>query len=205
MMAKQEKAGPKERTQRLLTEAARDLLRTGQPLTVQAAANLAGVSRATAYRYFPSNESVVLHATNPFTEDAQGRTAPLPAAVTPDGDLPAQAAALVRDMGTWAFEHENELRALLALSLSPERADRTPRRGSTSRDRWIARLLEGLPDDVAESDRERLAAALTPLFGADAVVWTKDIAKLAPQQALDLLAWMAATLVRATLGGSSPT
>ena len=56
-------SGPRERTMRLLREAARELLRTGGPLTVPAAAELAGVSWATAYRYFPNNDSVVLHAT----------------------------------------------------------------------------------------------------------------------------------------------
>ena len=56
-------SGPRTRTMRLLREAARELLRTGGPLTVPAAAELAGVSRATAYRYLPNNDAVVLHAT----------------------------------------------------------------------------------------------------------------------------------------------
>ncbi len=62
-------SGPKQRTMRLLREAARELLRTGGPLTVPAAAEVAGVSRATAYRYFPNNESVVLHATMSLADD----------------------------------------------------------------------------------------------------------------------------------------
>jgi len=196
--------GPKQRTRRLLAEAARELLRTGQPLTVQAAARLAGVSRATAYRYFPSNEAVVLHATSPFTEHPSGQATPLPPANLSGEDLPSQAAALVREMGTWAFEHETELRTLLRLSLSPDRADRTPRRGATNRDRWIANLLDGLPERVTAAQRRRLAAALIPLFGADAIVWTTDIADLDQQEALDVLTWMAAALVQATLDGGRP-
>src|SRR3954451_14515469 len=104
---------PKERTRRLLGEAARELLRAGAPLTVQAVADLAGVSRATAYRYFPSNDAVLMHATMPLVEDADQRLQP-PDPSTPDGateqDLPGQASALVRTMGSWAFDHENELR-----------------------------------------------------------------------------------------------
>ena len=192
---------PKERTRRLLSEAARELLRVGQPLTVQAAARLAGVSRATAYRYFPSNEAVVLHATSPFTDVA---ATPTPTEDCAEEDLPARAADLVRQMGMWAFDHEAELRTLLRLSLSPERAHRTPRRGATNRGRWIADLLDGLPGRVNAAERQRLAAALTPLFGADAVVWSTDIADLDRQQALDVLAWMAAALVQATLDGSPP-
>ncbi len=40
--------GPRPATLRLMREAARELLRTGGPLTVPAVAELAGVSRATA-------------------------------------------------------------------------------------------------------------------------------------------------------------
>jgi AcrR family transcriptional regulator len=199
---KQSKPGPKERTRRLLSDAARELLRTGAPLTVQAAADLAGVSRATAYRYFPSNEAVLMHATMPLLEDASQRLQPPDPDASKDTslqDLPAQASALVRTMGRWAFDHENELRTLLRLSLAPERATHTPRRGNTNRERWIAALLESLPAHVSQAARDRLAVALVPLFGADAVVWSTDIAHLDRDAALDVMAWMAATLVQATL------
>lgn len=192
----------KERTRRLLSDAARELLRTGAPLTVQAAADLAGVSRATAYRYFPSNDAVLMHATMPLLEDASQRLRP-PDPDTSDDmspqDLPDQASALVRTMGRWAFDHENELRTLLRLSLAPERATHMPRRGNTNRERWIAALLESLPAHVSQAARDRLAVALVPLFGADAVVWSTDIAQLDRDAALDVMAWMAATLVQATL------
>ncbi len=195
---------PKDRTRRLLAEAARELLRTGQPLTVQAAAELAGVSRATAYRYFPSNDAVVLHAIAPFTDDPNRHASPIPPESESGEDLPSQAAALVREMGTWAFGHDTELRTLLRLSLSPDRVDSAPRRGATNRDRWIANLLDGLPKRVTAGQRRRLAAPLVPLFGADAIVWTTDIADLDQQEALDVLTWMAAVLVQATLDGGQP-
>jgi AcrR family transcriptional regulator len=200
--AERTRPSPKERTRRLLADAARELLRTGAPLTVPAVAQLAGVSRATAYRYFPSNEAVLVHATMPLVEDAQQRLQPPDPDVSFDGtepDLPTQASALVRTMGNWAFDHENELRTLLRLSLAPERADQVPRRGNTNRDTWIANLLDGLPDHVSQAARDRLAVALVPLFGSDAVVWSTDIAQVDRDTAIDIMAWMAATLVQATL------
>jgi AcrR family transcriptional regulator len=162
------------------------------------------VSRATAYRYFPSNEAVLMHATMPLVDDASRHLqAPSPerAGGAAEEDLAAQASALVRTMGAWAFDHENELRTLLRLSLAPERADRVPRRGNTNRDKWIATLLEGLPAQVSPAARERLAIALVPLFGADAVVWSTDIAHVDRETALDVMAWMASALVRATVEG----
>lgn len=189
--------GPKERTRQLLRQAAQELLRTGKPLTVPTVAELAGVSRATAYRYFPNNESVVLHATMAMSVDpfADRPTAASGSA----GQLDARAVELVRATATWAFDHEVELRTVLWLSLNPDPASRQPRRAMTNRDRWIRSLLQGLPDEVPAAARDRLAAALTPLFGSDAIVWTTDMAGLSRDQAVDLLVWMARALIAATL------
>lgn len=198
---KRESSGPKERTLRLLREAARELLRTGGPLTVPAAAELAGVSRATAYRYFPNNDSVVLHATMSLADNPLDDADWAPSAATSPGELSARAADVVRATAAWAFDHETELRTMLRLSLEPEREHEKPRRGLTNRGRWIADLLEGLPSDVPPHARKRLAKALIPLFGSDAIVWTTDMAELSREEAIDLLAWLAQVLVKATLAG----
>lgn len=192
-------SGPKARTLRLLREAARELLRTGAPLTVNAAAELAGVSRATAYRYFPSNDAVVLHAAMSLADNPLDDTDWAPPVSA--SELGARAADLVRATAAWAFDHERELRTMLRLSLEPEREQERPRRGLTNRGRWIGALLEGLPSDVPQAARDRLAAGLIPLFGSDAVVWTTDMAELPRDQAIELLAWMAQVLVAATLAG----
>jgi AcrR family transcriptional regulator len=194
-------SGPRERTHRLLREAARELLRTGRPLTVPAVAELAGVSRATAYRYFPNNDSVVLHATMSLADNPLEDTDWVPPVATSPSELGARAAELVRATARWAFDHETELRTMLRLSLGPVWGQAYSRRGLTNRGRWIDALLKDMPNDVPPSARDRLAAALVPLFGADAVVWTTDMAGLPREQAVELLAWMAQVLVAATLAG----
>jgi AcrR family transcriptional regulator len=195
-----ESSGPRKRTRRLLEATAQELLRTGAPLTVQAVASLAGVSRATAYRYFPTNEAVVLHATQPFIDGAFAVAGDhIEPSSSSSDDLSVKAAQLVRTMGEWAFDHETELRRMLQLSLSPNGVGTQPRSAYTNRGGWIATLLEALPDDIPPAARERLAAALTALFGADAVVWTTDIAGLSRSDALNVLEWMARALVEATL------
>jgi hypothetical protein len=70
------------------------------------------------------------------------------------------------------------------------------------RGRWIDDLLTALPASVTPTARARLAAALVPLFGADAVVWTRDAADLDTPDAVEVLVWMARTLVAATLAGA---
>ena len=194
---------PRERTRRLLLDAARELLRSGRPLTVQSVADQAGVSRATAYRYFSSNDSVAVQATMPLHDDPFADPAWPYSRPDPHADLPTRAGAVVRSMGEWAFDHAQELRTLLALSLEPDSEARgLSRRGKLRRAQWIDGLLAGLPDSVEQDTRRRLAAALLPLFGADAIVWTTDVAGLDREAALDVLAWTASTLVRAVLGES---
>ena len=194
---------PRERTRRLLLDAARELLRSGRPLTVQSVADQAGVSRATAYRYFSSNDSLAVQVTMPLHDDPFADPAWPYSRPDPHADLPTRAGAMVRSMGEWAFDHAQELRTLLALSLEPDSEARgLSRRGKLRRTRWIDGLLADLPESVEQDTRRRLAAALLPLFGADAIVWTADIAGLDREAALDILAWTASTLVRAVLSES---
>jgi hypothetical protein len=116
---------------------------------------------------------------------------------------PTVTGALIRATATWAFERERELRAVLALSLTEDAAQRgLSRRGRMQRYRWIDDLLTGLPAEVPAAARARLRAALMPLFGADAVVWTRDVADLSTAEAVEVLVWMARTLVGGVLADS---
>lgn len=195
---------PKDRTRQLLLAAARDLLADGGPLTVQALAERAGVSRATAYRYFPNNDSVALNATLPPPSDPFGDpTWPYPRP-DPRDPLPDRVATLVRGMAEWAFDHERELRTMLALSLQPDAEQRgQTRAGRLNRSQWIDTALADLPATVGRRERQRLHDALLPLFGADAVVWTTDVAGLNRTQAIQQLTWTAHTLVASVLDTAS--
>ena len=52
----------KARTRRDLLEAARQLMDDGEPFSVNAVADAASISRATAYRYFPDADALMLEA-----------------------------------------------------------------------------------------------------------------------------------------------
>lgn len=53
----------KARTRRDLLAAARQLMERGEAVSVQAAAEQAGISKATAYRYFSASDELILEAT----------------------------------------------------------------------------------------------------------------------------------------------
>ena len=189
-----------DRTRRLLLQTARELVAAGEVVSVQAVAERAGVSRATAYRYFTNADSVLLQTSLPLRDDPLDDPDWSYARFDPDADPATRIEATVRAMGEWAFDHEHELRALLAASLQPDSNERgLSRSGKLSRHRWIDAILKDLPPQVDARTRKRLATALVPLFGADAVVWTTDAAGLTRKQAIDQLAWTARALVEAVL------
>jgi AcrR family transcriptional regulator len=173
-------------------------------MTVAGVAARAGVSRATAYRHFLNNDAVLLWATRP-TDGGSLLPPPVIDDAPPGTDLTDRAAALIKTTARWAFEHEPELRAVLAVSLTLQRQQPGPsaRKALMQRDRWIAELLTGLPPHVPAATRTRLAAALTPLFGSDAIVWTRDAADLTVSDAVDTLVWMARALITAALAPST--
>lgn len=180
-------------------------------MTVAAVAERAGVSRATAYRYFVNNDAVTLWAAMPIltdaatSDDVTGADDPVqaPARMSPA----ARAEHLVRRRGEWAFEHDRELRAVLATSLAADsQAKGAFRQGKLRRSQWIEdSLLRYLPAYVTDVQRRRLASALIPLFGSDMVVWTADAAELTRQESLDVIAWTARSLVETTLAEARAT
>ena len=78
-------------------------------------------------------------------------------------------------------------------------ARRVPARQDAAQPMDRGRTAHHLPDNITAEHRVRLAAALTPLFGSDAVVWTRDAAELDQEQALNLMAWIARTIVEAAI------
>ena len=78
-----------------LTAAARGQLRDGGPMTVEAVAARADVSRATAYRHFLNNDAVLLWATRPV-EEVDLPVVPSSGQVLNHVDLVDRAEALIR-------------------------------------------------------------------------------------------------------------
>jgi AcrR family transcriptional regulator len=179
----------KNRTRKALVAAAGELVRAGHSPTVADVAEAATISRATAYRYFPTQEmllaEVALFAVGGPLVPATSENAPVPDVV----------GKLVRRVGTWAYENEQPLRTLLRLSLDPSTGVRRP----GHRTEWIAEALAPTRSKIDPEIFSKLSTALTLLLGIDPVVVMKDIASASREQALDVLEWAARTLVEAAL------
>jgi AcrR family transcriptional regulator len=164
------------------------------PPTVERAADEAGVSRATAYRYFP-NQPALVAAT--FPEVAAESLLPDPAPEDPAARLDAVVDALT----TQVIEHEPELRAHLRLSLDPDRAERLELPFRTGRAiGWIEEPLGPLRGRLGERELRRLVLAIRSAVGIEALVWLTDVAGLSREEAADVMRWSARALLRSALG-----
>src|SRR5262249_20729940 len=106
------------RTRRALVAAADEIFSEGRVPTVADVAQRADISRATAYRYFPTQEALLLEATHLGDSDPLRE---LPFDITDHGE---RAAEVVRQGAQWTLGREQQLRALLRVSLEHEDAVR---------------------------------------------------------------------------------
>ena len=187
----------KNRTRKALVDAAAELVRQGREPTVAAVAEVGEVSRATAYRYFPTQESL-LATMRMFAPE--GPAAMFEKVTLETTDPVERVGFLAKQVAEWAFQNEPALRTMLRLSLDPETGVRRP----GNRIRWIAEALQPLEGKVDAIALERLSNALTMVLGIDPVIPLTDFAKLTPEQGIEVIEWAARTLVRSVVESVVP-
>lgn len=180
------------RTRRALLGAADELFAEGRVPTVADVAERADVARATAYRYFPTQEALLLETS--YLGDSEPLRS-LAALVDEIDDPRDRLAEAVRRGAEWTLGREARLRAVLRTSLDPAQNLARPAR----RRGYIAQLLEPIRDDLEPAVYDRLAAGLTLLFGIDPIVSLRDNGDLDAEQIPDALAWVAYQLVEVAL------
>ncbi len=187
----------KARTRAALLGAARELLAQGQSPNVEEAAEAAGISRATAYRYFP-NQRALLVAAHPEIE------ATTLLGEDPPADPQERLDRTMRELTRITIDMEAELRTMLRLSLEPgPRYELLLRQGRAIG--WIEEALAPLRSRLPRSKRRRLVLAIRSACGIEALVWLTDVAGLSREQAADLMRWSALALLRAALAeGDQP-
>jgi AcrR family transcriptional regulator len=181
-------------------EGARKLLLEGKVPSIADAAEEAGVSRATAYRYFPTQGALVTEAVDDVL--VTGRRAweeRLGAA----GGLTERVERYVSLI--FGVMHENEalMRGSLLLALEQwakvqageELGEEPIKRGG--RLEAIAATLEPFTDKLGDDAIRRLSVALSVVVGIEAHVIFRDIWELDEDEAQQVSLWMARVLAEA--------
>jgi AcrR family transcriptional regulator len=180
----------KQRTRAALVAAARQLVAEGgRSPTVAEAAEAAAVSRTTAYRYFPSQHSLLVAA-----HPEVATTSMLPAGM--GGDPETRIEAAVRGFMSMVVDTEQQQRTMLRLSLEHDAASRQLPLRQGRAIGWFTEALDPLGDRLGSDGVRRLAVAVRAVCGVEALVWLTDIAGLTREQAVDQMAWSAVALVR---------
>lgn len=180
----------KQRTRAALVASARLLVaQGGRPPTVAEAAEAASISRTTAYRYFPTQKSLLL-AAHPEIE----ATSMLPSGIGDDPEERLEAA--VRGFLAMVVDTEPQQRTMLRLSLEHDAATQELPLRQGRAIGWFAEALAPLSPRLGNEGVRRLAVAVRGVAGIEALVWLVDIARLTEDEAVEQMVWSAIALVR---------
>ena len=178
----------KTRTRNALVAAAQRLVGEGRSPTVEDAAEVAGISRTTAYRYF-RNQAELLAAAHPELVE----TSLLPP--EPPAGAEERLELVVREITRLVAERESHYRTLLRLSLDPA----TPPESLVLRQgraiAWIEDALAPLKPRLSRAEIRRLTLSIRSAVGIEALVWLVDVAGLSRAEALKTMRWSARTLL----------
>ena len=186
--------GARARTRRLMLDAAITLMQSGLTPSVTGVAEIAGVSRATAYRYFPS-EAALVHA---VVDEALG---PILDWSPSDGSAGERVADLLATAIPRIDEFEATFKASLRLSLEQWAQRRAGTFGSEplfTRGHRIDLLMNAtapLGNKLTRSQHLRVAQALSLVFGVEVLNVLKDIWGLTPGEAQSVAQWAAKALI----------
>jgi AcrR family transcriptional regulator len=203
----QGRVNQKRRTRKAIVDAAQAILERGERPTVARAAEEAMVSRTTAYRYFPDQESLLLELSvrAELTDVEELLTQPLDD-TSPQARLLEVVDTFNRHGTANEILYRSGLRHYMEVWLAAERAgeghEYQVREGR--RLRWIAAVLEPLGDRLARPDLERVQAALCLVMGPEAITVLRDICQLDPDAVIAVTHWAADAILTAGLS-ASPT
>lgn len=191
--------GVRARTMRLMLDTAAGLMQDGRSPSVSDVAEAAGVSRATSYRYFPSQAAMV----NAVVSEALG---PILEWTPRSAEVGARVADLMKVALRRIDAFEPTFRAALQLTLEQWAKGRAGTLGAEaplSRGHRLELLQEAiapLRGQASDRDLDRLARGLSLIFGIEAFVVLKDIWKLEQGEVEDTINWVAQVLVASVEG-----
>lgn len=184
--------------ERLLNEAV-NLVRRGRIPSVAEVAQSAGVSRATAYRYFPSRSKLV----SAVIAEALG---PVRRAVPQQGGPKERLHELLDRTYSRFKAYEPHLRAGLQLALEHQSLEKAGlleeepfRRGQ--RMKILDTTIEPLKKKLPKTQYDRLLKALAVVYGIEPMVILKDICGASDRETEAVVRWMMDALVDAALRG----
>lgn len=183
------------RTRKDLLAAANRLMKQGRVPNMDEVAAEALVSRPTAYRYFRNidvllNEAALHDAVMDSTQVLAQSSS-----TDPEERLLEAEAALHRS----CYANEAQLRVMLANSVNRDPADDSVPPRQNRRLPLIEEALAPARKRFKDADYKRLCAALSLIFGTEAMIVFRDVLRVDEATARDVKTWAVRTLVRGAM------
>lgn len=194
--------GPRARMRRHMLDTAMRLMQSGSTPSVSEVAEAAQVSRATAYRYFPSQATMIQAAVN----EALG---PILGWSSASEDADRRVDELISFAYPRMAHYEATHRAALALALDQWARRQSGTLGEEApivrgnRKALLRNALSPLKPQLSRQAFDRIAQSLSLIFGIEAIVVLRDIWGLDDRQAQAAAAWAANALVGAAIAEAS--
>lgn len=188
-------SGTRAKTYNLLINKAMNMLEMGWYPSIPELAIATGLSRATAYRYFPTQSDLV----SSMVEESLG---PIKAWVPTEETVQQRISTLLAFAYPQMEKHEGALRAALQVSLQQWAAARAQQANTEgllirgNRKRTLAMVTEPLKDALPDDELERLKQAFSLIYGSEIFLVLKDIWQLESEQIQDVVQWMAKAISR---------
>lgn len=188
-----ERVNQKRRTRSELLRAARQIVEKGGHPSVADVADLAGISRATAYRYFSTPDEIIREAVLDGVADIISIEPASAGASLKDAE--ARLDKLVSDIFHMILNNESVFRALLGNSVTGQ----TQVRRGGRRIPWLKEALSPLQGRVPLKRLDKLIHALSVVTGVEALIVMRDICELEPKEAERILRWTARAILKTFL------
>jgi AcrR family transcriptional regulator len=189
----------KRRTRAAIVQGARTLIAQGQTPTVAQAAEAGLVSRTTAYRYFPTQESLLVEiALDENVDDIEALVADGPGARDPIAHVQDVLDALNAHVVGAQVAYRSALRLYLDQSIAAIAKGDDPgllREGR--RVRWITDALEPLRKQIGPKRFETVVRALSVLAGTEPMVVMRDVCHADDDEARAVCRWVAGLVLEA--------
>ncbi len=186
---------PRRDTRDAIVDGALKLIHRGDPVTVEAAAALHGISKATAYRYFRDVPALVLEA-GLFID-----VTPYEQIVAEVQGLRARLLAITMYCFELAQTHETQFRRFLSHNLEAIADGRAPdTRRNPVRQAYLERAVKEARPHERPQDPWKMVAALTVITGGEAMMALTDISRLDQETARDVVRDLALAVTDRYLG-----
>lgn len=188
-----ERVNQKRRTRSELLRAARQIVEKGGHPSVADVADLAGISRATAYRYFSTPDEIIREAVLDGVADVISIETAAASAGLKDAEVRLD--KLVSDIFHMILNNESVFRALLGNAVTGQ----TQVRRGGRRIPWLKETLSPLQGRVPSKQLDKLIHALSLVTGVESLVVMRDICELEPKEAERILRWTAKAILKTAL------